>query len=147
MVDVSRAREFEAVVAAVAAWARSRPDVRGLAVVGSWARGEARQDSDVDLVVLTDAVASYCGDDGWIRAALAADAEIVRRQTWGAVTERRARLCSGLEVEFGLAPPSWASTTPLDPGTAGVIRRGCVPLVDPDGRLARLIASVASDAL
>jgi Nucleotidyltransferase domain len=35
------------------AWARRRPDIRGLALVGSWARGSARTDSDVDLVVLT----------------------------------------------------------------------------------------------
>lgn len=132
-------------IGAVAAWARSRGDVRGVAVVGSWARGEARRDSDVDLVVLTDAVERYCGEDGWIRAALGADAEVVRRRNWGVVTERRVRLRSGLEVEFGLAPPSWASTTPLDRGTAGVVRRGCIPLVDPDGRLARLLASVASD--
>jgi Nucleotidyltransferase domain len=35
------------------AWARRQPDIRGLALVGSWARGNARADSDVDLVVLT----------------------------------------------------------------------------------------------
>ena len=33
------------------AWARRRPDIRGLAPVGSWVRGSARTDSDVDLVV------------------------------------------------------------------------------------------------
>jgi predicted nucleotidyltransferase len=146
MAGASRAREFDAVVGAVAVWARLRPDVRGVAVVGSWARGEAHRDSDIDLVILTDAVPRYCEDDEWIRAAVGADAEIVRRQTWGVVAERRARLRSGLEVEFGLAPLSWASTSPLDSGTASVVREGCVPLVDPDGRLARLVASVASQS-
>jgi predicted nucleotidyltransferase len=144
MAGASRVREFEAVAGAVAVWARSRPDVRGVALVGSWARGEAHRDSDIDLVILTDAVRRYCDEDGWIRAALGAGVEVVRRQTWGVVTERRARLPSGLEVEFGLAPLSWASTSPLDNGTASVVREGCVPLVDPDGALARLVAAVAS---
>jgi predicted nucleotidyltransferase len=48
-------------IEAVAAWARRRDDVLGLALVGSHARGEARIDSDIDLALLVadpDAMAS-----------------------------------------------------------------------------------------
>jgi uncharacterized protein len=61
------------------------------------------------------------------------------------VTERRVRLQSGLEVEFGIAPLSWAATDPLDAGTRKVVQGGFRILVDPDGRLTRLQASVAAE--
>jgi predicted nucleotidyltransferase len=34
-------------------WASSQADVQGIALVGSYARGAARDDSDIDLVILT----------------------------------------------------------------------------------------------
>jgi len=37
---------------AVADWARGQTDIRGLAIIGSHARGEARPDSDIDLTPL-----------------------------------------------------------------------------------------------
>lgn len=35
-------------------WAQNREDVLGILLVGSWARGTARADSDLDLMVLVD---------------------------------------------------------------------------------------------
>ena len=59
-------------VEALVAWLRGRFDgrLRDLALFGSWARGEARHDSDVDVLVvvadLTGAeareIAHHCGD-------------------------------------------------------------------------------------
>ena len=113
-------------------WARGREDVAAVALVGSWARGTAREDSDVDLVVLTDT-----DDEGWI-GELVPGAELVRRGNWGAIEERRVRLPSGLEVEIGIGRPSWASTDPLDDGTRRVVEAGFRPLHDPRGLLAAL---------
>lgn len=45
--------EVQEVLAAVTEWAKVR-SFRGLALVGSYARGQARPDSDIDLVLLTD---------------------------------------------------------------------------------------------
>jgi hypothetical protein len=144
VIDASRSAEFESVVGAAAAWVRGRPDIHGLAVVGSWARGRAHARSDVDLIVLAELPERYAdGDDSWMVEALGRPAVTVRRRAWGVVTERRALLQSGLEVELGLAPLSWACSEPLDPGTAEVVRGGCLPVVDADGRLARLIDAVA----
>ena len=55
------------------------------------------------------------------------------------MTERRFALPSGLEVEFGVAPPSWAATDPVDEGTRRVVTDGALVLYDPKGILARLL--------
>jgi uncharacterized protein len=112
------------------------PDIRGLALVGSWARGSARADSDVDLVVLTSHPDRYLADDDWTAAL--GDAEVLDTQAWGVLTERRLLLKGGLEVEVGIAEPTWAATDPVDPGTRRVVTDGLRILHDPDGRLAAL---------
>jgi hypothetical protein len=98
--------------------------------------------SDVDLVILTEDKRRYLDDESWIHVALGQAAQLVRTQEWGPLTERRVRLSSGLEVEFGFVEPSWAETHPLNPGTADVIRDGCEPLKDSSRVLECLIAAV-----
>lgn len=142
MVTDDRLNEYATVTTLIARWARGQDDVVGVAVVGSWARGAVRMDSDIDIVVLTNKRARYLDDDRWVAMALVEPAEIVRRQDWGPLTERRVRLSSGLEVEFGFALPSWARTDPVDPGTASVVRAGCRPLVDSGAVFERLIAAL-----
>jgi predicted nucleotidyltransferase len=125
------------------AWAREQPDIRGLALVGSWARGSARTDSDVDLVVLTTASERYLSDDEW-SAALGAT-RVLPTQAWGPLTERRLLLEGGLEVEVGIAEPAWAATDPVDRGTRRVVTGGMRILYDPDGRLATLAVAASED--
>jgi predicted nucleotidyltransferase len=48
------------------AWSSARPDVQGVALVGSYARGAARDDSDIDLVLLTTQPRKYLDDPTWI---------------------------------------------------------------------------------
>jgi uncharacterized protein len=134
VVSAARAEEVEAVLRRVTGWAARRPDVRALALVGSWAYGRPREDSDVDLVLLTTAPSAYVDDDGWLPELDAV--RLVRTATWGPVTERRVALPSGLEVELGIATPAWASVEPLDDGTRRVVTDGLRALHDPDGLLA-----------
>ena len=54
----------------------------------------------------------------------------MRTKEWGRLTERRVRLSSGLEVDFGFVDPSWTATDPVDPGTASVVLDGCQPMLD-----------------
>ena len=107
-----------------------------MALVGSWARGSARDDSDVDLVVLIETE-----NDDWV-AELAPGAELVRRRDWGPITERRLRLPSGLEVEVGLATPSWAAIDPVDAGTRRVVADGLRAVYDPQRLLAELACAL-----
>jgi hypothetical protein len=124
-----RRTEVDDVLRRATIWVQGRPDIAALALVGSWARGDPRLDSDVDLVLLTGDPASYIGHDAWAREL--GGTEIVLTRSWGAITERRFVPPSGLEIEVGIGSSSWASTEPVDPGTRGVVTDGLVILYDP----------------
>ena len=47
-------------------WAAARPDIQALALAGSHARGAARPDSDVDLILLCDEPTRYVQDTTWV---------------------------------------------------------------------------------
>lgn len=128
----------------MSAWATFRPDVAGVLVVGSYARGRERLGSDVDLVVVARDPDRLLADDAWAVLIAGRGARLVRRAAWGALTELRYRRRDGLLVEVGVVGLSWASTTPLDPGTARVVADGCTIVRDPHGAMAHLVAAVAS---
>ncbi len=48
----ARRAEAHSLLAALAAWARTREDIEGVVLVGSYARGAERPDSDIDVVLL-----------------------------------------------------------------------------------------------
>jgi uncharacterized protein len=134
MVTEERRREVNDLLERVVGWARARPDVRALAMVGSWARGAERMDSDVDLVVVIDDVAPYVSGEAWISAF--AGRSVIRTQQWGPLlTERRLLGPSGLEVDVGLVTRAWANPDPVDEGTRAVVRNGMRILYDPEGTL------------
>ena len=105
-------------------WSQTRPDMLATALVGSQARGQARPDSDVDLVLLVEQPSAYLIDQAWI-GTFGNPAQI-HRENWGRVTSLRVDYREGLEVEFGLADSSWGS----DPGDARVIRDGIIVLYE-----------------
>jgi uncharacterized protein len=137
MITGERADEVRTLLAALNDWAQGRPDVVAVGVVGSWARGDARMDSDVDVMALTKDRAPYLEDEAWVSEV--GGVGPVRTRRWGVATERRFALPSGLEVELGLAHPSWASTDPMDGGTRGVVTDGMSVIYDPEGLLASLL--------
>ena len=94
-----------AAIERVRTWAASRADVRGLFLVGSHAWGDARPDSDVDLVLLCDDPRVYVDDEAWTAEL---GAQLIRTRQWGMLTERRLRL-EGVEpeVDLGIATPDW----------------------------------------
>lgn len=53
MVTKERDIEYDQIRQSIITWASNQRDIQGVGVVGSWARAEARMDSDIDLVVLT----------------------------------------------------------------------------------------------
>lgn len=140
-VPPGRDDEVAELLDAIRLWAHGRADLRAVALVGSWARGNPHADSDVDIVLLTDTPQTYIDDAGWARRFGAV--EVLRTQRWGVLTERR-MLVGGLLVEFGVVEPAWASTSPLDDGTAQAVADGLVALHDPTGLLSRLVAAVAA---
>ena len=131
---------IEALLAAVVAWAAERPDVEGVAPVGSRARGRARPDSDVDLVIVAADPAAYLREPGWPRRF--GPLRSLVREDWGLVQSLRAVYEEGVEVEFGLTDRRWVAVDPVDEGTARVISAGARVLFDRVGELGRLITAV-----
>ena len=140
MAETERRREVESVLERAATWAARRDDVHAVALVGSWARDAARRESDVDLVVLTAVPDAYTEREDWIEE-LAPGAALVRTGDWVAIVERRLLLPSGLEVEVGFGRPSWAATSPVDPGTRRVVEDGLRAVYDPQGLLGALVSA------
>ena len=137
MVTPARVEQAQAAIQAVVTWAADHPDVGGIVVVGSWARDAARMDSDVDIVVLTD-VSAHADAGAWTQLL---GGIVVRQQEWGPLREVRVQRPSGLEVEMGIVPMSWADIDPVDPGTHRVISDGHRIVYDPEGTLAALSAA------
>jgi hypothetical protein len=133
----ARADEVRTLLTTLRGWAQERPDIVAVGLAGSWAHGDARMDSDVDIVLLTENRAPYLEDEAWVYEV--GGVGLVWTRGWGTVTERRFALPSGLEVQLVVAPPSWAATDPVDEGTRRVVTDGVSILYDPKGALAGLL--------
>jgi predicted nucleotidyltransferase len=122
-------------------WAETQEEITGVLLVGSHARGQARPDSDVDVVILAHDPERYLADVSFVHRF----GSVTRMETedWGRVTSLRVWYGDDLEVEFSLTDPGWAAL-PLDPGTAQVVSDGARLLFDRDGMLAALLAAVRS---
>lgn len=118
-------------------WVHGREDIRAVVVVGSFARGQARPDSDLDVLILCQNQRRYIDEHNWI-----SDLGLVHSvqvEEYGRVTALRARFDDGLEVELGIAPSDWASV-PYDSGTMHVAKDGIAVLFDRDGEATTLAA-------
>ncbi|PRY65462.1 nucleotidyltransferase-like protein [Glaciihabitans tibetensis] len=133
-----RQRAARAVIDDVRAWATERDDILAVLLVGSYARHAERMGSDIDLTILTDDP-DRLADYGWFEV-LCPGARLIRAVSWGPVQERRMRLRSGLHVDLGIAPISWAAV-PLDAGTRRVLSDGHLTIYD-TGVLASAVAAL-----
>jgi GNAT superfamily N-acetyltransferase/predicted nucleotidyltransferase len=113
-------------------WARSEPRVGAIALVGSHARGTARADSDIDLVLLLDDPPSFLADTSWVHSFGQSWRQEVER--WGKVMSLRVWYVDGREVEYGLTGLDWGSD-PTDEGDMRVIRDGIRVLYERGAKL------------
>lgn len=122
-------------------WASSQPDVQAVALVGSYARGETSEGSDVDLVILTSNVDKYLRDRSWI--SVFGKFTGCLEEDYGIVTSVRTFYESGLEVQYSFTTPDWAET-PIDAGTLRVVREGMKAVYDPQGIIDRMRREIGS---
>jgi predicted nucleotidyltransferase len=132
----------EALVDQVTKWASRRDDIVALVLIGSHARGRARRDSDIDLVLLCSEPDDYVRATGWVEAFGVAKEVVL--EDWGLVRSVRVFYEHGPEVEFGIAGAEWA-TIPPPPGTMEVLSGGALVLLDREGSLSRLCQLAAGD--
>lgn len=102
-------------------WAIHQLDIKGIALVGSFARGDFHSESDVDLVIITptkDSIIQSIHDNFTFN-------KIVRFEIeeWGILTSLRVYYSGGLEVEYGVVSGDWVRE-PLDKGTKNVVSNG-----------------------
>jgi len=129
-------------VARVSEWSRRDDRVIAAGVCGSYARGDARPDSDIDFCILTRDTNSLLQDRSWVLC-FGSNARVI-----GAVEDYKLvqsiRVFYGAtEAEFGITDQAWMDL-PIDRETAGVMNNGLRILYDPAGRLERAVAFAAS---
>jgi hypothetical protein len=142
--------EANAIVSAVTAWAIERGDICAMALVGSWARGNPRQGSDIDLLLLSDRAHEYRRCRKWLAEVDFGGAgyrlQSSRSAIYGVVWSRHINLLPAAEVELTFAECSWAKTDPIDGGTRDVVQNAFRIIFDKAGILARLVDAAVSGA-
>lgn len=127
-----RMREVDAIASRVRHMGDSQEEIQSAIVVGSFAYGRPRMDSDIDIVLAVADRSRWVSDDAWVARLLDESFRLLREQDWGPLREQRFQTATGLEVEFGVVTGRWFAT-PVDPGTAKVLTDGCLILTDREG--------------
>jgi hypothetical protein len=122
-------------------WAEQQQKIVGVLLVGSHARDQAWEDSDVDVVLLALKPERYLQDRSWVGQF--GSVARVEEEDWGRVISLRVWYAGGLEVEFSWTEPDWASLPP-DPGTLRVVSDGARIVSDREGTLGALLAAIPS---
>jgi predicted nucleotidyltransferase len=116
----------------ITGWALTQSDIQAIALVGSYARDAATEDSDVDLVMVVDHPGKYLENNEWARQFGSIERQQIEH--YGLVTSLRVWYASGREVEYGITTRHWAAM-PLDKGTQGVIDDGMEVLFEREALL------------
>ena len=108
-------------------YARNISHIESIFIVGSYARGTNKENSDLDIVIITSNKSDMIANHDFIQKF----GEVYKQQTeyYGACTSIRVWYKDGKEVEFGIVEPSWIST-PLDAGTHQVLSDGYKLIID-----------------
>ena len=108
-------------------YAENTSHIESILIVGSYARGTNKENSDLDIVIITSNKSDMITKQDFTQEF----GEVYKQQTeyYGACTSVRAWYSDGKEVEFGIVELSWI-TTPLDIGTYQVLSGGYKLIVD-----------------
>jgi uncharacterized protein len=143
-----KAADADAIIRTVAEWAMSREDVRAMALVGSWARGNPHQGSDIDLLLLSDLANEYRRRREWLTEIdfKGAGHRILSGEdaSYGVAWSRHVALLPAGKVELTFAQCSWARIDPVDVGTRSVVKEGFRIVIDRDATLAELLKAMMS---
>ena len=134
-------KEIDNFLEKVRKWADTQKDIKAILLVGSYARGQAHDDSDIDLVLLTNEPDKYLNDHSF--AETIGGISKIEKEFWGRVTSLRIWYKDSFEVELGITTPDWITENPLDAGTLRTITDGAKVVMDKIGDLEELIMSAS----
>lgn len=118
-------------------WSAKQKEVKGAAIVGSWARGSARPDSDIDVILITTRPDDLLNKQEWLGEF--GTAEKIEREDWGLVQSLRVFYADKQEIEFGITTEQWTSQEEIKHGTGEIILDGIVVVYDPHKLLEKVI--------
>ena len=138
---------YEDVLDRLLAWARPRPDVRAVMVVGSRARTDHPADafSDLDLIVVTTNPDRYLSETDWLEPLGTPWLTFLERQAVGEGFERRVLFEGAIDVDFVPLANEAVRRMALEgwpPEVAAVLRRGFRLVLDKDDLLSMLTEGV-----
>lgn len=118
---------LENFINALKEFSENDPYIESVIIVGSYARGTNKKNSDLDIVIITSNKTGMITNQDFVQGF----GEISQKQTeyYGACTSIRVWYKNGQEVEFGIVEPSWISI-PLDAGTYKVLADGYKIIID-----------------
>ncbi len=126
-------------------FAQSNPEVMTMALCGSYARGEAKPDSDIDFSIIVKDKMKFKATE-WVEKLnlknLNERLEFFEDKEYGSVWSRHVFLESKIEIEFSFADISWADTENLDEGTKKVVTDGYKIIYDPQHILKKLVDKI-----
>lgn len=108
------------------AWAEKEENIQAVGLVGSHAKGTAKYDSDIDLIIIVEDKDFFIKNSDWINNF--GEIERAKDEIWGNVKTKRVFYTNGLEVEYNFDTKDWAN--PTDEGTKRVLTDGIKILVD-----------------
>jgi hypothetical protein len=123
-------------------WLGSQSEIQAVALIGSYARDEATNTSDFDLIILANDPTKYLAEPEWVGQFGSVRRTMVEHH--GKVTSLRVWYADGLEVEYGLTDESWAAI-PLDEGTKKVVYDGMQVLFERKPMLLRGLQTLDVD--
>lgn len=126
-------------------FAESNERIIAVGLCGSYARGNARADSDIDLSILVNDKLKFKSST-WIETfdfdKINERLDFFEDKEYGRVWSRHVFLKSKVEIEFSFANISWADTENLDEGTRKVVSDGFKIIYDPQLILTKLVEKV-----
>lgn len=132
--------KIEEFIEKLAGWSASQASIKGVLLVGSHARGTARADSDIDIVIVCAAPDELISSNDWL--SFCGRVKCAERENWGPVKTWRVFYEDRTEVEFGITTEQWCTADEIDPGTRRVISEGARAIYDPHFLVRDLIAAV-----
>ena len=128
-------------------YAESNDEILAIGLCGSWARGIAGPDSDIDLSIIVKDKSVF-KTKNWLNdidfKKVQDELDFYKDKVYGNVWSRHVFMKSKTEIEFSFADKSWANTECIDPGTMKVVSDGYIIIYDPFLLLKNLVQKILS---